>query len=103
METEVVVEEDARGNTDDVIVTEEADGADDPAGDEAAEAAAAGAGEGTGDHTDDPGVAGAPGATPTADPAAAASDPEEPQPGAYLRAGDGIFIKLPWESSSRAP
>ena len=41
----------------------------------------------------------------TADPsaAAAASGSEEPQPGAYLKAGDGIFIKLPWASSSRAP
>src|SRR4051794_10417096 len=104
METKVVVEEDARGNTDDVVVTEEAGGVDDPADDEAAKAAAAVAGEGTGDHTDGLGAAGAPDATPTADPAAAAaSDPEEPQPGVYLKAGDGIFIKLPWESSSRAP
>ena len=45
------------------------------------------------------------GEAPTADPSAAAAAPgsEEPQPGAYLKAGDGIFIKLPWASSSRAP
>ena len=79
--------------------------ADDPAGDEAAKAAAAAAGEGSGGRTDGPEAAGAPGATPTADPSAAAAAPgsEEPQPGAYLKAGDGIFIKLPWASSSRAP
>ena len=104
METEVAGEENARGNTDDAAVTEEA-GADDPAGGEAAKAAAAEAGEGSGDRTDGPEAAGASGATPTADPsaAAAASGSEEPQPDAYLKAGDGVFIKLPWASSSRAP
>src|SRR5512133_1361311 len=63
------------------------------------------AGEGSGDRTDDPEAAGAPGAAPTADPSAASAEPgsEEPQPGAYLKAGDDIFIKLPWASSSRAP
>ncbi len=36
---------------------------------------------------------------------AASAEPgsEEPQPGAYLQAGDNIFIKLPWASSSRVP
>ena len=84
---------------------EEGAGADETAGEEAARAAAAEAGEGSGDRTDDPEAAGAPGAAPTADPSAAAAGPgsEEPQPGAYLKAGDGIFIKLPWASSSRAP
>src|SRR3954465_7479955 len=96
METEVAV--------DDAAATEEAAGADDPAGEEAAKAAAAAAGDGAGDRTDGPEVAGASGATPTAAPAAATSSgSEEPQPGAYLKAGDGVFIKLPWESSSRAP
>src|SRR3954471_19028668 len=97
METEVAV--------DDAAATEEAAGADDPAGEEAARAAAAAADEGSGDRTDDPEAAGATGATPTANPpaAAAASGSEEPQPGVYLKAGDGVFIKLPWESSSRAP
>ena len=97
METEVAA--------DDAAATEEAAGADDPAGDEAAKAAAAAAGEGSGDRTDGPEAAGAPGATSTAHPSAAAAAPgsEEPQPGAYLKAGDGIFIKLPWASSSRAP
>ena len=63
------------------------------------------AGEGSGDRTDDPEAAGAPGAAPTAEPSAASAEPgsEEPQPGAYLQAGDNIFIKLPWASSSRAP
>ena len=90
---------------DDAAATEEAAGADDPAGAEAAKAAAAEAGGGSGNRTDGPEAAGAPGATPTADPSAAAVEPgsEEPQPGAYLKAGDGIFIKLPWASSSRAP
>ena len=75
------------------------------ADDEAAKAAATVAGEGSGDRTTGPEAAGAPGATPTADPSAAAAVPgsEEPRPGSYLKAGDGIFIKLPWASSSRAP
>ena len=105
METEVAGEENARGNTDDAAATEEAAGADDPAGKEAAKVAAAKAGEGSGDRTDGPEAAGASGATPTADPsaAAAASGSKEPQPDAYLKAGDGVFIKLPWASSSRAP
>src|SRR3954467_7522823 len=97
METEVAV--------DDAAATEEAAGADDPAGEEAAKAAAAAADEGAGDRTDDPGAAGATGATPTADPSAAATAPgsEEPQPGVYLKAGDDVFINLPWASTSRAP
>ena len=68
METEVTGEENARGNTDDAVATEEEAGADDPAGEEAAKAAAAEAGEGSGDRTDGPEAAGASGATPTADP-----------------------------------
>ena len=102
METEVTDDENARGNTNDVAATEEEAGADDPAGEEAAKAAAVEAGEGFGDRTNGPEAAGASGATPTADPsaAAAASGSEEPQPGAYLKAGDGVFIKLPWASSS---
>lgn len=105
METEATGEESARGYTDDAAATEEEAGADDPAGEEAAKAAGAGAGEGSGDRTDDPGAAGVQGATRTADPSAANAAPgsEEPQPGAYLKVGDGIFIKLPWASSSRAP
>ena len=51
METEVAGEENARGNTDDAAATEEAVGAEDPAGEEAAKAAAAKAGEGSGDRT----------------------------------------------------
>ena len=105
METEVAGEENARSNTDDAVATKGEAGADEPAGEEAAKAAAAEAGEGSGDRTDGPKAAGASGATPTADPSAAAAVPgsEEPQPGAYLKAGDGFFIKLPWASSSRAP
>src|SRR3954463_6303182 len=97
METEVAV--------DDAAATEEAASADDPAGEEAARAAAAAADEGSGDRTDDPEAAGATGATPTADPPAAAGAPgsEEPQPGVYLKAGDGVFINIPWASTSRAP
>ena len=105
MEIEAGSEEGARGNTDDAAATEEGAGANVPAGEEAAKAAATKAGEGSDDRTDGPEAAGAPGATPTADPSAAAAAPgsEEPQPGAYLKAGDGVFIKLPWASSSRAP
>ena len=105
METEVAAEENACGNNDDAAVTEEEADADDPAGEEAAKAAAAEAGEGSGDRTDGPEAAGASGATPTADPSTAAAAPgsKEPQPGAYLKAGNDIFIKLPWASSSRAP
>ena len=105
METEVASEENARGNADDAVATEEGAGADEPAGEETAKAAAAEAGEGSGDRTDGPEAAGAPSAAPTADPSvdAAAPGSKEPQPGAYLKAGDGIFIKLPWASSSRAP
>ena len=105
METEVAGEENARGNTDDAVATEEEVGTEDPAGEEAAKAAAAGAGEGSGDRTDDPKAAREQGATSTADPSVAGAAPgsEEPQPGAYLKAGDGVFIKRPWVSSSRAP
>ena len=80
METEDAGEENARGNTDDATVTEEEAGADDPDGGEAAKAAAAEAGEGSGDRTDGPKAAGVSGATPIADPsaAAAASGSEEP-------------------------
>ena len=94
-----------RSSVDDAVTTEGEAGADDPAGEEAAKAAAAEAGEGSGDRTDGPKATGAPGATPTADPSAAAAAPgsEEPQPGAYLKAGNGVFIKLPWASRSRAP
>src|SRR3954464_13294686 len=97
METEVAV--------DDAADAEEAAGADDPAGEEAAKAAAAAADEGSGDRTDGPEAAGASGATPTADPpaAAAATGSEGPQPGVYLKAGDGVFTNLPWASTSRAP
>ena len=105
METEVAGEENTCGNTGDAAATEEAAGADDPAGDEAAKAAAVAAGEASGDRTDGLEAAGALGAAPTADPSAASAEPgsEGPQAGAYLKAGDNIFIKLPWASSSRAP
>src|SRR3954464_8234860 len=87
--------------------SEEADGTDIPAGGGEAEAAKAGAAaedEETGDRADGPGVTGASSTPPASDPAAtAASDPEEPPAGAYLKAGNGVFIRLPWESSSRAP
>ena len=98
METEDTGEEGARGSNDDAAANEEGVGADETADEEAAKAAAAEAGEGSGDRTDDPEAAGAPGAAPTADPSAAVAEPD-----AYLKAGDDIFIKLPWASSSRAP
>ena len=80
METEVAGEENARGNTDDAAVTEEEAGADDPAGGEAAKAAAAEAGEGSDDRTDGPEAVGVSGATPTADPSAAAAEPGSEEP-----------------------
>ena len=97
METKATGEEGGRSNTDETAAPEEEAGADDPADEEAAKAAGAGAGEGSGGRTDDPGAARAQGATPTADPSAADAAPgsEKPQPGAYLKAGDGVFIKLP--------
>ena len=100
-----VVEVTAGGDTDDAAATEEAAGADDPAGENATKDAAAEAGGGSGDRTDGPEAPGAPGATPIADPsaAAAASGSEEPQPGVYLKSGENVFINLPWASSSRAP
>ena len=75
------------------------------AGEEAVRAAAAEAGGESGGRTDDPEAAGAPGAAPTTDSSAAAAAPgsNEPQPGIYLKAGEDIFINLPWASSSRAP
>src|SRR3954469_8276013 len=92
MEIEVVVVEYAHGDADDVAVTEEADGTDIPAGGGEAEAAKAGAaaeGEETGDRADGPEVTGASNTPAASDPAAtAASDPEEPPAGAYLKAGD---------------
>src|SRR3954467_3502667 len=104
---EVVVEEGAHGDADDVAGAREADGVDIPAGDgeaEAAKADAAAWGEGTGNRADGPEVTGASGTPPASDPAAAAAaDSEEPPAGAYLKAGDGFFIRLPWESNSRAP
>src|SRR3954465_10547810 len=107
MEIEVVVVEGAHGDADDVAITEEADGTDIPTDGGEAEAAKAGAaaeGEETGDRADGPEVTGASSTPPTGDPAAtAASDHEGPPAGAYLKAGDGVFIRLPWESSSRAP
>ena len=88
------------------VVADDAAVADDPAGAGATEAAAAAAGEGAGGRTYGPEAAGAPGATQTAEPsaaAAAAPSSDEPEPSAYLKAGDAIFIQLPWASMSRAP
>src|SRR4051812_32480369 len=73
MEIEVVVEESVHGDADDVVVTEEADGTDDPAGGgeaEAAKAATVADGEGTGDRADGPGAMGASSTPLTSDPAA---------------------------------
>ena len=105
METEATGEEGARGNTEDAAADEEEAGADEPADEESAKATGAVAGDGSGNRTNDPEGAGAQGATPTADPSAAdaAPGPKEPQPDAYLKAGEGVFIHLPWASSSRAP
>ena len=92
METEVAVEEDARGNIG-AAATEEAACADEPATDKAAKAAGAVAEEGSGSRTDGPEAAGASDTVPATDPSAAAAEP-----GAYLEAGNGVFIQLPWAS-----
>src|SRR4051812_595586 len=100
MDIEVVVVEDAHGDADDVAITEAADGTDIPAGGGEAKAAKAGAAaesEETGDRADGPGATGASSNPPASNPAAAAAaDSEEPPAGAYLKAGDGVFIRLPW-------
>ena len=80
-------------------------GAGNLANDEAAGAAAAEADKEPDDRTDGTEAAGAPGAMPTTEPSAtaAASTSDEPQLGVYLKAGEGIYVNLPWASSSRAP
>ena len=98
METEAIAEEDARGNAGDATTAEGMAGADEPAADETAAAADAAAGEGTGDRTAGPEAAGAPDAAPAADPSASAAGQ-----GVYLEAANGVFIQVPWASSSRAP
>ena len=80
METEVAGEENAQGNAGDAVAIEEEAGADDPAGEEAAKAAVAEAGQGSGDRADGPEAARALGATPTADPSAAAAAPGSEEP-----------------------
>ena len=107
METEVIDiedEEGAQGGGDDVPVvvemaeaTEEATEATEPAAQEATPAADAATGEGDGDRTADPEVAGAPDATPAAGPSTGEKQAY------YLRAPNGVFIQVPWGSSSRAP
>jgi DNA repair exonuclease SbcCD ATPase subunit len=72
---------------------------------ENAKAPAREAGEGSDGHTDGTEAAGAPGATPATEPSATAatSTSDEPQPSRYLKAGDGVYINLPWAAGSRAP
>src|SRR3954467_729407 len=100
MEMEVidVEEEGARGGGGDAPVAEDTAGAAEPAAQETAPAADAGAGEGDGARTAGPEAAGASSAAPAADPFA-----EKEQAGYYLEAPNGIFIQVPWGSSSRAP
>lgn len=104
--TEAIVDEAAKAAAgEEAAEAAAADEATKAAGDEAARAAAAEAEKESNDRTDGTEAAGAPGATPTTEPSAtaAASTSGEPQPGVYLKAGEGIFINLPWASSSRAP
>ena len=100
METEVIVveEEGAQGGGGDAPVAEDTAGATEPAAEETAPAADAAAGEGDGGHTAGPEAAGASSAAPAADPST------EKEPSAYyLEAPNGVYIQVPWGSSSRAP
>ena len=98
METEVVGEEGAQGDDGNAPVVEDMAVADEPAAEETAPTADAAAGEGDGDHTAGPEAAGASSAAPAADPSAG-----KEQSGFYLEAPNGVFIQVPWGSSSRAP
>ena len=62
------------------VAADEAAGAGDATGAEAAKADTAATGEESGDRTDGPEAAGAPGATPTADPSAEAAVPSSKDP-----------------------
>jgi hypothetical protein len=72
---------------------------------ESAKVPAEEAGEGSGGRTDGTEAAGAPGATPAAEPSAAASasTSDDPSPKKYLKAGDGVYVNLPWAVGSREP
>ena len=99
METEAIVEEEgAQGDAGNATVVEDMAGADEPAAEETAPTADAAAGEGDGGHTAGPEAAGASSAAPAADPSAG-----KEQSGIYLEAPNGVFIQVPWGSSSRAP
>jgi hypothetical protein len=83
-----------------------ADEAAKAAQEEPAKGTAEGAGERGGDHTDGTGAAGAPGAASATEPSASAeqaSASAAPPPSRYLKAGDDIFINLPWAAGSRTP
>ena len=99
METEVIIieEEGAQGGGGDAPVAEDTAGAAEPTAEETAPAADAAAGEGDGGRTADPEVAGASDAAPATGPSAG----EEQR--FYLEAPNGVFIQMPWGSSSRAP
>ena len=99
MDTEIVVEEEgAQGDGGNAPVVEDTAGAAEPAAEETALTADAAAGEGDGGHTAGPEAAGASSAAPAADPSASTE-----RSGVYLEAPNGIFIQVPWASSSRAP
>src|SRR6187401_2127568 len=98
METETAGEEGVHGDGGNATATEGMAGADEPAAEETAPTADTAAGEGTGDHTTGPEAAGVSSAAPAADPSASTE-----RSGVYLEAPNGIFIQVPWGSSSRAP
>ena len=99
METEVInlEEEGAQGGGGDAPVVEEITEAAEPAAQETAPAADAAAGEEDGDRTAGPEAAGASDAAPATGPSA------NKEQGYYLEAPNGVFIQMPWGSSSRAP
>ena len=98
METEAVDEEGAQGDGGNATATEGMAGADEPVAEETAPTTDAAAGEGDGGHTAGPEAAGASSAAPAAGPST-----DKEQSAFYLGAPNGVFIQVPWGSSSRAP
>lgn len=98
METEVAGEEDAQGDDGNAPVIEDMAGAGEPVAEETAPSADAAAEEGDGGHTAGPEAAGASSAAPAAGPST-----DKEQSAFYLEAPNGVFIQVPWGSSSRAP
>jgi len=106
MDVETVIEEtarDAAAEADRVIADEAAKAAQE----ETAKRSAEGTGKEFGDHTDGIPAAGAPGATPVAEPPPIGEDQpstsDVPPSSSYLKAGDNLFISMPGTASTGVP